>query len=65
MKALLSMMALTLPACVTAPPPQYKPEGTSEQPGTAGSVAITAETLRRTGWTELGDALRASSPIFR
>jgi hypothetical protein len=65
MKSLLSMIVLTLSACATAPPPQYKPAGTSEPPGTAGSVAITGDELRRTGRTELGDAMRASSPIFR
>jgi hypothetical protein len=64
MKSLLSMIVL-LSACAAAPPPQYKPAGTSEPPGTAGSVAITADELRRTGRTELGDAMRASSPIFR
>jgi hypothetical protein len=65
MKSLLSMIVL-LSACATAPPPpQYKPAGTSERPGTAGSVAITGDELRRTGRTELSDAIRASSPIFR
>jgi hypothetical protein len=64
MKSLLSMIVL-LSACATAPPPQYKPAGTSEPPATAGFVAITGDQLRRTGRTELGDAMRASSPIFR
>jgi hypothetical protein len=65
MKSLLSMMILTLSACATAPPPQHGPAATSEPPGTAGFVAISGDELRRTGRTELGDALRASSPIFR
>jgi hypothetical protein len=64
MKSLLSMIVL-LSACATAPPPQSKPAGTREPPGTAGTVAITGDELRRTGRTELGDAMRASSPIFR
>ena len=65
MKSLLFMMVLTLSACATAPPPQYKPAATSEPPRISGSVAVTGDELRRTGRTELGDALRASSPIFR
>jgi len=64
MKSLLSMIVL-LSACATAPPSHDKPAGTSERPGTAGSVAITGDELRRTGRTELGEAIRASSPIFR
>jgi len=64
MKSLLFMIVF-LTACATAPPPQHKPAGTSELPGTAGSVSITGDELRRTGRTELGDAMRASSPIFR
>jgi hypothetical protein len=63
MKSLLSMIVL-LSACATAPPPQYQPASASEPPGTAGSVAISGDELRRTGRTELGDAMRASSPIF-
>jgi len=64
MKSLLFAIVLTLSACVAAPPPQYKPAGTTEPSRTAGSVAITGDELRRTGRTELGDAMRASSPIF-
>jgi len=64
MKLLLCMIVL-LSACATAPPPHYKPAGTSERPGTAGFVAISGDELRRTGRTELSDAIRASSPIFR
>jgi len=64
MKSLLAMIVL-LSACATTPPPQHKPAGMREPPGTAGTVAITGDELRRTGRPELSDAMRASSPIFR
>jgi hypothetical protein len=57
MKWLFSMMVLALPACTTlAPPAPLVPVATR---------SITGDELKQTGRTEISDALRASSPIFR
>ena len=66
MKWLFSMMVLALPACTTiAPPPRVEPAARSEPTQTPGTLSITADELKQTGRTELADALRLSSPIFR
>jgi hypothetical protein len=58
MKWVFSVIILALPACATlAPPVRLEPP-----PGTLG---ITGDELTQTGRTQLPDALRASSPIFR
>jgi hypothetical protein len=65
MKLLFSLIVLALSACATVPSvPQPKPAGVSESARTLGTVTITGDELKRTGRTELSDALRASSPIF-
>jgi hypothetical protein len=65
MKSLFCLIVLALSACATvAPPRPDAAAGMSESPPTPGTVRITGDELRRTGRTELSDALRASSPIF-
>ena len=65
MKMLFSLTVLTLSACATVTSPrQHEPAGMSESPATTGTVTITGDELKRTGRTDLSDALRASSPIF-
>jgi hypothetical protein len=65
MKWLFCMMVLALPACTTmTPPAQLEPAATLEPTRTLGTQSITGDELKRTGRTELSDALRALSPIF-
>ena len=65
MKLLFSLIVLALTACATdTPPRQHAPSGMSESPASPGTVKISGDELKRTGRTELADALRASSPIF-
>jgi hypothetical protein len=66
MKWLFSLMVLTLPACTTtAPPARLQPAAASESTQTSGTLSITGDELKQTGRTDLSDALRLSSPIFR
>jgi hypothetical protein len=65
MKLLFSLIVLALSACATVtPPPQHAPTRMSESPTTPGTATISGDELKRTGRTDLSDALRASSPIF-
>jgi hypothetical protein len=65
MKLLFSLFVLALSACATVTPPrQHAPPGIAESPTTPGTVTISSDELKRTGRTELSDALRASSPII-
>jgi hypothetical protein len=65
MKWFFSLMVLALPACTTtAPPVRLQPAATSESQA-PGTLSITGDELKQTGRTELSDALRLSSPIFR
>jgi hypothetical protein len=60
-----SLIVLALYGCAAvAPPRQHASSGMSESAATPGIVAISGDELKRTGRTELSDALRASSPIF-
>jgi hypothetical protein len=59
MKWLFFMMVLALPACTTIAP------RTHLKPATLGTFSISGDELKQTGRSELSDALRASSPIFR
>jgi hypothetical protein len=64
MKGLFCMIVLALPACATmAPPAQPEPAATLKSQ-TPGIQSITGDELKRSGRTELSDALRALSPIF-
>jgi hypothetical protein len=66
MKALFPMIVLTLSACATVTSaPQHVPAGVSDSPGAPGTVTIAGDELKRSGRTEIGDALRALSPIFQ
>jgi hypothetical protein len=66
MKCLFFMMVLALPACTTiVPPARLEPAAASESTRTPGTLRITGDELKQTGRTELSDALRLSSPIFR
>ncbi|HEX3395736.1 MAG TPA: hypothetical protein VHS76_03475 [Steroidobacteraceae bacterium] len=65
MKLLFSLIVLALSACATVTPQrQNAPAGIAEAPATPGTVTISGDELKRTGRTELSDALRASSPII-
>ena len=65
MKLLFSLIVLALYGCATVTPPrQPAPSAMSDSPATSGTVTISADELKRTGRTELSDALRAASPIF-
>jgi hypothetical protein len=58
-------MVLALPACTTTAPPMHlKPAAMAKSTQAPGTLSITGDELKRTGRTELSDALRASSPIF-
>lgn len=70
MKRLVPIIVLALTACATVRPlQQQKPVDATVYPTTPAmttraTVTITGDELIRTGRPELGDALRASSPIF-
>jgi hypothetical protein len=64
MRTLFSLIVIALSACATVTPP-HAPAERGESPATPGTKTITGEALKQTGRTELSDALRASSPIFR
>ncbi len=63
MKRFIPMIVLALSACATVPS-QHKPADVNASPSSPGTTTITGEDLRRTGRTEPGEALRASSPLF-
>ncbi len=65
MKLPFCLIVIALSACATVTPlPQHAPAGMSAS-AVPATVTITADELRKTGRTDLSDALRASSPIFR
>ena len=65
MKLLFALIILALTACAAVTPPRQRaPAGMSESPTTPGTVTFSGDALKRTGRTELSDALRASSPVF-
>ena len=64
MKSLFCLIVLALSACATVTPPRPHAGDMSESPPAPGTVTITGDELKRTGRTELSDALRATSPIF-
>lgn len=65
MKSLFCLIVVALSACATVTPQRpHAAAATSESPPTPGNVTITGDELKRTGRTELSDALRATSPIF-
>lgn len=65
MKISFCLMILVLSACAAVTPPrQHTAARMHQSPPTSAAETITGEELRRTGRTELSDALRASWPIF-
>lgn len=64
MKLFIPLILLALSACATVTTQPNVPAAASAAPANAGTVTITGNELKSTGRPELGDALRASSPIF-
>lgn len=66
MKWFFSMVVLVLPACAAiAPSTPPVPAAMAKSTLTPGILSLTGDELKQGGRTELSDALRASSPIFR
>ena len=64
MKLFIPVILLALSACATVTSQQRELAAASASPATSGAVTISGDELKSTGRTDLGDALRASSPIF-
>jgi hypothetical protein len=64
MKLLFSLIVLALSACATVTAPKQHATAGIAESTTPGTVTVSGDELKRTGRTELSDALHASSPIF-
>ncbi len=64
MKLFIPIILLALSACATVPSQPRAPNAVSASPATPGTFTLTGDELKSTGRPDLGDALRASSPIF-
>jgi hypothetical protein len=64
MKLLIPILLLALSACAAVTSQSRAPAAVSASPAIPGAVTISGDELKSTGRTDLGDALRASSPIF-
>ncbi|HWG71693.1 MAG TPA: hypothetical protein VN692_19935 [Steroidobacteraceae bacterium] len=64
MKLFIPIILLALSACATVTTQPRAPAAVNASPANTGTTTITGDELKSTGRPELGDALRASSPIF-